>query len=68
MNIMTTATFTRSAGIAASSTQAKPVPAFSLRDLFDVFTRSFAMVRALPDSGPINAKDLAKVRLIAEAL
>jgi hypothetical protein len=68
MNIMTTATFTRSTGIAASSTQVKRVPVFSLRDLFDVFTSSLAMARALPESGRINAKDLAKVRMIAEAL
>jgi uncharacterized glyoxalase superfamily metalloenzyme YdcJ len=68
MNIMTTATFTSSAGIPVSSTQAKQVPAFSLRDLFDVFTSSLAMVRALPDSGRINAKDLEKVRLIADTL
>jgi hypothetical protein len=65
---MTTATFTRSAGIAATTTRVKQLPAFSLRDLFDVFTSSLAMARALPDSGRINAKDLAKVRLIAEAL
>jgi hypothetical protein len=68
MNIMTTATFTRFTGIAASSTQVKRVPVFSLRDLFDVFTSSLAMARALPDSGRISVKDLAKVRMIAEAL
>jgi hypothetical protein len=68
INIMTTATFTRSIGIVASSTQVKRVPIFSLRDLFDVFTSSLAMARALPDSGRIHAKDVAKVRMIAEVL
>jgi hypothetical protein len=65
---MTTATLTRSAGIFASLNQDKRVSAFSVSDLFDVFTSSLAMARAVPDSGRVSAKDMAKVRLIAEAL
>ena len=65
---MTTATLTRSAGIFAASNQVKRVPAISLSDLFDVFTTSLAMARAIPDSGRVSAKDMAKVRLIAESL
>ena len=65
---MTTATLTRSAGIFVSSNQVKRVPAFSVSDLFDVFTSALAMTRAVPDSSRVSAKDMAKVRLIAEAL
>jgi hypothetical protein len=65
---MTTATLTRSAGIFASSNQVKLVLAFSVSDLFDVFTSALAMTRAVPDSGRVSAKDMAKVGLIAEAL
>ena len=65
---MTTATLTHSAGIFASTNEVKRAPAFSVSDLFDVFTSSLDMARAVPDSGRVSVKDLAKVRLIAEAL
>ncbi len=65
---MTIATLTHSAGIFTSSNGVKRVPAFSVSDLLDVFTSSLAMARVVPDSGRVSAKDMAKVRSIAEAL
>jgi hypothetical protein len=36
-------------------------------DLVDVFTSSLAMARTVRDSGRVSVKDMAKVRVIAEA-
>ena len=66
---MTTATMTRSAGFPARSTQvAKRASTFSLVAFFDVVTQSLAMAHAIPSAGRIDAKDVAKVRAIAEAM
>ena len=66
---MTTATMTRSAGFPARSTQvAKRASTFSLFTFFDVVAQSLAMAHAIPSAGHIDAKDVAKVRAIAEAM
>lgn len=68
---MTTATLTRpriAAISAPSSGIAKRSSAFSLSVWLDVLAKSLAMVRAVPDSGPITAKQMEKVRAISDTI
>jgi hypothetical protein len=66
---MTTATMTRSAGFPVRSAQAaKRTSTFSIAAFFEVAARSLAMAHAIPSAGRISAKDVAKVRAIADAM
>ena len=66
---MTTATMTRSAGFTVRSAQvAKRTSGFSVNAFFDIVAQSLAMAHAIPSAGRIDAKDVAKVRAIAEAM
>ena len=66
---MTSAIMTRSVGSPIRSAQvAKRAPTFSLAGFFDVLAQSLAVAQAVPSTGRISAKDLAKVRAIAKAM
>jgi hypothetical protein len=67
---MITATMTRSADFPVRSAQdvTKRTSTFSLAAFFDVVAQSLAMAQAIPRTGRIGAKDVAKVRAIAEAM
>jgi hypothetical protein len=66
---MTTATMTRSAGFPVRSAQAtKGASTFSVAAFFDVVSQSLAMAHSIPSMGRIGAKDVAKVRAIAETM
>jgi len=68
---MTTATIAHSGAAAVKAPArktAKARSAFSLRDFFDVFSQSLMMARALPDTGRVSAKDVEKLRSMAESL
>lgn len=66
---MTTATANRSASFPVRSAQpASRASTFSLAAFFDMVSQSLAMAHAIPSSGRVNAKDVAKVRAIAEAM
>jgi hypothetical protein len=66
---MTTATMTRSAGFSVRSAQAtKRASTFSLAAFFKVVSQSLAMAHSIPSMGRIGAKDVAKVRAIAETM
>lgn len=65
------------ATIAASSTATIATPsrtvekrraAFSLRDFFNVLAKSFMMARVIPNTGRVNAKQVAKVRSMMDSL
>lgn len=40
----------------------------TMGEFFKIVAKSFEMVRAIPDSGRVTAKDMEKVRRIAETL
>ena len=68
---MTTATLARSGAATVTAPArkiAKKESAFSMRDLFDVLSQSLMMARSLPDTGRVSAKDVDKVRAMAESL
>lgn len=66
---MTTVTTNRSAGSPVHSAQVtKRASTFSLAAFFDVVTQSLVMAHAIPSAGRINARDVAKMRAIAEAM
>ena len=66
---MTTATMNRSAASFVRPAQvAKRASTFSLAAFFDVVSQSLAMARAIPDNGNVRARDIAKVRAMAEAM
>nr|WP_314624403.1 hypothetical protein [uncultured Noviherbaspirillum sp.] len=66
---MTTATANRSAGFSVRSAQAAGRASnFSLSAFFDMVSQSLAMAHAIPSTGRVGAKDVAKVRAIAEAM
>ena len=66
---MTTATMTRSAGFPVRSAQAtKRASTFSLAAFFNVVSQSLTMAHTIPSVGRIGAKEVAKVRAIAEAM
>jgi hypothetical protein len=67
---MITATMTRSANFPVHSAQdvTKRASTFSIAAFFDVVAQSLAMAQAIPSAGRIGAKDVAKVRAIAEAM
>lgn len=57
------ATVPSSSGTAAAS---KPVS--SVRDWLGLFSSALAMANAVPDSGRVSAKQMSRVRAIAEAI
>lgn len=48
--------------------QADNAPRMSIRDWFAVLSDALAMASAIPDSGRISARQVAKVRAIAESI
>ena len=53
---------------APAGQQAASAPRMSIRDWFAVLSDALAMASAIPDSGRINARQVAKVRAIAESI
>ncbi|MDB5757539.1 MAG: hypothetical protein JWM30_828 [Burkholderia sp.] len=43
-------------------------PVVSLRDWFDVLRQALAMANALPTTGRVSAKDVARIRVMADLL
>lgn len=56
------------AGVAALPNTTERSPLYSLSFWFDVFAKSLAMARVVPDNGPITAKQMEKVRAISETI
>ena len=66
---MTTATLSRSAGAPVRSVPvARRASTFSFTNFIDAVGQSLAMARAIPDNGRISAKDIVKVRAMAETI
>jgi hypothetical protein len=51
-----------------SGTKAAAKPGLSLRDWLGVFGSALAMANAVPDNGRVSAKQMARVRKMAESL
>ncbi|MET0963922.1 MAG: hypothetical protein ABWY05_14080 [Noviherbaspirillum sp.] len=68
---MTTATMSKSqAAFSNTATRnvARSKPGLSMGELFDVVQKTLAMARAVPHTGRVSTRQMAKLRAMAEAL
>jgi len=61
-------TFSSLAVPSFSGAKAAAKPGLSLRDWLGVFSSAMAMANAVPASGCVNAKQMARVRAMADAI
>lgn len=67
---MSTAVMTSSSisGPSFAGTKAAAKPGLSLLDWFGVFGSALAMANAVPETGRVSAKQMSRVRAMAEAI